>query len=51
MAKTPIISKVTTDWKAFPAPGEVVVEETVVEETVVEETIVEEVPAEESDVE
>jgi hypothetical protein len=43
MAKTPIISKVTTDWKAFPAPGEVVVEETVVEETVVEET-----PAEES---
>jgi hypothetical protein len=46
MAKTPIISKVTTDWKAFPAPGEVVVEE-----TVVEETIVEEVPAEESDVE
>jgi len=46
MAKTPIIAKVTTDWKAFPAPGEVVVEE-----TVVEETIVEEVPAEESDVE
>jgi len=46
MAKTPIISKVTTDWKAFPAPGEVVVEE-----TVVEETIVEEVSAEESDVE
>jgi hypothetical protein len=46
MAKTPIISKVTTDWKAFPAPGEVVVEE-----TVVEETIVEEVPVEESDVE
>lgn len=46
MAKTPIISKVTTDWKAFPAPGEVQVEE-----TVVEETIVEEVPAEESDVE
>jgi len=43
MAKTPITSKVTTDWKAFPAPGEVVVEETVVEETVVEET-----PAEES---
>jgi hypothetical protein len=43
MAKEPIISKVTTDWKAFPAPGEVVVEETVVEETVVEET-----PAEES---
>jgi len=51
MAKTPIISKVTTDWKAFPAPGEVEVEETVVEETVVEETVVEEVPAEESDVE
>jgi hypothetical protein len=48
MAKTPIISKVTTDWKAFPAPGEVVVEETVVEETVVEETVVEETPAEES---
>jgi len=46
MAKTPIISKVTTDWKAFPAPGEVEVEE-----TVVEETIVEEVPVEESDVE
>jgi len=46
MAKTPIISKVTTDWKAFPAPGEVVVEEAVVEETVVEET-----PAEESEVE
>jgi len=46
MAKTPIIAKVTTDWKAFPAPGEVVVEE-----TVVEETIVEEVPVEESDVE
>jgi hypothetical protein len=46
MAKTPIISKVTTDWKAFPAPGEVVVEE-----TVVEETIFEEVPVEESDVE
>jgi hypothetical protein len=43
MAKTPIISKVTTDWKAFPSPDEVVVEETVVEETVVEET-----PAEES---
>lgn len=42
MAKTPIISKVTTDWKAFPAPGEVVVEETVVEETVVEEIIIEE---------
>jgi hypothetical protein len=46
MAKTPIVAKVTTDWKAFPAPGEVVVEE-----TVVEETIVEEVPVEESDVE
>lgn len=42
MAKTPIISKVTTDWKAFPAPGEVVVEETVVEETVVAEIIIEE---------
>jgi len=51
MAKTPIIAKVTTDWKAFPAPGEVVVEETVVEETPAEETVVEEVPAEESDVE
>jgi hypothetical protein len=47
MAKTPIISKVTTDWKAFPAPGEVVVEETVVEETIVEETPAEETVVEE----
>jgi len=43
MAKTPIIQKVTTDWKAFPSPDDVAeVVETEVVETEIDETVVEE---------